>query len=159
MDGAITYYENYSPVGDVLVLAICFVFIILIRSAFISKTKNFAIFRIILGLLILAAGLGLFYHVLMNATDTVSHTLIYALRIGYHAALFGNLFLYVVYATIPLRLDSASAKRFIAVAAIGYIGVMLYDTAGSMFKFGFYISEEGRIHEGVNIFPVGYVFL
>lgn len=158
MDKAITYYENYSPVGDVLVLAICFVLIILIKSAFISKTKNFVIFRIILGLLVLAAGLGLFYHVLMNSVDTVSHTLIYALRIGYHAALFGNLFLYVVYATIPLRLDKASDKRYLVAAAIGYVGVVLYDIAGSMFKFGFYISEDGKIHDGFNVFSVGYIF-
>ena len=158
MDGAITYYENYSPVGDVLVLAIGFVFIFLIRSAFISKTKNFVIFRIILGLLMLAAGFGLFYHVLMNSTDTVSHTLIYALRVGYHFALFGELFLYVVYAMIPLRLDKASDKRYVITAAAGFVVMMVVDMLGSVFKYGFYISEEGVIHAGVNIFAAGYIF-
>lgn len=158
MDGAITYYENYSPVGDVLVLAICFVFIILIRSAFISKTKNFAIFRIILGLLMLAAIFGLFYHVSLNSIGTYPVPLIYALRIGYHATLFGNLFLYVLYAMIPLHLDKAADKRYAILAGTGFAAMFIYEVLGSVFKFGFYITDEGKIHDGVNIFPAGYVF-
>ena len=158
MGGAITYYENYSPVGDVLVLAICFVFIILIKSAFISKTKNFAIFRIILGLLMIAGALGLVYHILLNSVDQYPHALIYALRIAYHLALFGNLFLYVLYAMIPLHLDNDSDKRYAIIAGAGFVVMMLVDIAGSVFKFGFYISDDKKIHDGFNIFPIGYIF-
>ena len=59
---AVIYYENYSPVGDILVIATCLVFIILISSAYISKTKNFMLFRIMIGLLMLSGTMSIFYH-------------------------------------------------------------------------------------------------
>lgn len=158
MDGAITYYENYSPVGDVLVLAFCFVFIILIKAAFISKTKSFMLFRIILGLLMLAGVLGLFYHVSLNALDTCPRLAIYALRVGYHMALFGNLFLYVLYAMVPMHLDKDSDNRYEILAGVGFIFVSLFDIFGIVFRYGFYISDDLVIHDGINIFPFGYIF-
>lgn len=157
MGEAVTYYQNYSPVGDLLVLATCFVFFILIKSAFISKTKNFAIFRIMLVLLMIAAVLGVVYRVSLNSLDTIPVGVIYAVRAGYHLALFGNLFLYVMYAMIPLHLDKESDKKYLIVAGTGYACLFLYEVLGTLFKFGFYI-ENGEIYNGFNIFPVGYIF-
>ena len=157
MEGAITYYNNYSPVGDVLVLAIGCVFAILIRSAFISKNKNFTLLRIILTLIMVAAGLELFYNVALNSIDSYPHVLIYVLRTSYYVCLFGNLFLYVLYAMIPLCLDEDVRKRYVILSVAVFIAASLYRALGFVFKYGFYISDDGEIHEGINIFIYVYI--
>ena len=122
-DNPIIYYENYSPVGDLLVLAICFVIIILLNSAYISNTRNYNIFLAMIGLLMISGWSGVLYHVSLNSIDSFSILVIYVFRTVYHTALFGILFLYVLYAMIPLRLDKSSDKRYVIVAASGY-GIM-----------------------------------
>lgn len=158
-DNPIIYYENYSPVGDLLVLAICFVIIILLNSAYISKTRNYNIFRAMIGLLMIAGWTGVLYHVSLNSIDSFSIPVIYVFRTVYHTSLFGIMFLYVLYAMIPLRLDKSSDKRYVIVAASGYGIMFLYEVFGSVFRFGFYIdSTDNSIHEGHNIFGAGYIF-
>ena len=157
MGETVLYYQNYSPVGDILVIATCFVFFILIKSAFISKTDNFVIFRIMLWLLIAAGFLGLTYRVSLNYLSTISPYVVYILRTGYHIALFGDLFLYILYAMIPLHLDKESDKRYGVIAIAGYVFLILFEIFGIVFKFGFYI-ENGNVHTGVNLFAMGYLF-
>ena len=157
-ENAIIYYENYSPVGDILVLATCFVFIILIGSAYISKTKNFVLFRIMIGLLMLASSMGIMYHVSLNSLDRFSVAIIYVFRIVYHMSLFGNLFLYVLYAMIPLRLDKESDKRYAIIAGIGFVVMFIYEPLGSILGFAFHITNDGQIIEGYNVFALGYIF-
>lgn len=157
MGEAVTYFENYSPVGDLLVIATCFVFFILIRSAYISKTKNFAIFRVMLLLLIIAGFMSVSYRVSLNSLDSFPVQLIYFFKITYHLALFGNLFLYVLYAMIPLHLDRAEDKRYVIIASVGYVFLFLFEVLGTVLKFGFYI-EDGQPHSGFNLFAIGYFF-
>ena len=38
------YFDNYMPVGDILVLAACIVMIILLATSHITRTKNFLLF-------------------------------------------------------------------------------------------------------------------
>ncbi|MBR1740766.1 MAG: EAL domain-containing protein, partial [Lachnospiraceae bacterium] len=158
MRTGIIYYENYSPVGDLTVLAISFVFIILIRSSFISRTKNFLLFCGMIGLLMLSSVSSVVYHVALNNLTFWSGWMVSALRILQHLSLFGTLFLYVYYVMEPLHLDRKSDKRFIIVASIGYLGIAVYEILGSVLGYGFYISRDGEIHEGFNIFPFGYLF-
>ncbi len=158
IDRAIIYYDNYSPVGDLIVVSTCFVFIILIGSAYISKTRSFMLFRIMIGLLMLSGLMNVIFHVSLNNLDVFSVPVIYFFRITYHMLLFSILFLLVLYAMIPLRLDKDSDKRYIILAAVGYGITFAYEVLGSILKFGFHITESGEVVEGFNAFSFSYIF-
>lgn len=49
------YAENYLQTGDILVVAMCILFVILIRTSYVSKTRSFGIFRAMLAVLTVAA--------------------------------------------------------------------------------------------------------
>ncbi len=153
----ITYYHNYSPVGDITVLSICFVFIILIRYSFISRTRNFLVFCGMLGSVMLSAATSVAYYVSLNAVGSVPNALIYIFRVVQHLSLFGMLFLYVQYIMESLKLNAKADKRFSVVAGIFFVGIALHEICGIMFRFGFHIDGKNVIHEGANIFPIGYV--
>lgn len=154
----IVYYQNYSPVGDLTVFAICFVFIILIRSSYVSRTKNFLLFCGMIGLLMIAALTGVGFHVALKSIGKIQDGVVYFLRIAQHLALFGTLLLYVSYIMVPLHLDKKKDRRYIVTAGIGYIGIALYEILGTAFRIGFYIDGKEAVHEGFNIFPFGYLF-
>ena len=155
---AVTYYNNYTPVGDVLVLAIILVFVILIRTAFISKTKNFLIFKRMLALLVFAAITDMLFHITLNLLGTVPPAIPLLFRFLYHACLYGNLFLYVLYMKEPLQLDRRADYTFHMIGVFGLIFFIAIDILSTVFRFGFYIDAKNEIHKGLNLFPLGYIF-
>ena len=38
------YFDDYSPVGDILVVAVCAVMVILVAASYVNKTKAFRMF-------------------------------------------------------------------------------------------------------------------
>ena len=110
---AITYYHNFTPVGDVLVLGVCLVIIVLMQVAYIVRSKTFRTFQLMIFVLMLAAASDMGYHILLNKMTEVNVIFTYITRNLYHFLLFFDLFLYVVYAVEPLRLGSKSAKKYI----------------------------------------------
>ncbi len=159
MDGkTVLYYNHYSPVGDVLVIATCLVFIILIRSVYISKTKNFLLFRIILGLLMVAGSASIFYHVALKDPKSFEVPAIYTFRVVYRVSLFTILFLYVLYSIIPLRLDKNSDKRYLIISGLGYIILVTTEVLGVVFGFIFHITDDGVIDRNFNTYTIGYTF-
>ena len=47
-------YSNYTPVGDILVVTACLLFLVLMHIAYITKTRTYTIFRLLIFTLILA---------------------------------------------------------------------------------------------------------
>lgn len=155
---AVTYYQNYSPVGDIMVLATCIVFVILMRVAYISKSKNYKIFQNMIALLILAAVSGIVYHMALNSTDTIPHIVIYALHAIYHLTLFLHLYFYVVYIKVTMGLDSLTHTRYTVVAGIGFLVMAVLEIGGMATGMLFRIGADGEIYSGFNIFMIGYIF-
>ena len=48
-------FDNYTPAGDVAVVAICLVMVILLLTSYVSRTRSFRIFANILVSLVIAA--------------------------------------------------------------------------------------------------------
>ena len=154
---AITYYNNYSPVGDVLVLATSIVFFILVRSAYINRSQNFAIFRRMMMLLPMGAICDMVFYILLNSIGHVSVPLIYATRMGYHACIFGIMVLYIYYLIETVGADPERAQWFKMLAWIGYGALLLYEFLGAAFGFGFYIVGD-QVHSGFPVFALGYLY-
>ena len=158
MTDAIVYYGNYTPVGDIIVLATVVVFTILIHSAYPNRSREFYIFRGILALLFVAASANILYHMFMYPVGSHPAWLVYVFRVVHHFCLFFELFLYVLYMRDPLHLNERIDIRYTIVSLIG-LGIMFaHDILGTILKVGFYIDENNVVHQGINVFPFFYVF-
>ncbi len=152
----ISYYENYTPVGDVLVMAFCMVFMILIQVAYINRTRNFLILKHVIFVLFIAALSDILYHILMNQIGEVPNILIYLTRGTFYLGLFANLWLYVMYVREPLRLEPRINRLYFVLASILIVSVLLYEIFGTLTRIGFYIDEQGTPHTGFQYFPIAY---
>ena len=47
------FYDNYTPVGDLVTVSVCLVMLILLFCSFIKRTKLYKIFLAIIGFLLL----------------------------------------------------------------------------------------------------------
>jgi len=148
----------YSPVGDILVMAIIGIFLILIRAAFIKQTKEFRIFRHALITLLLAAVMDILYHVFLANIDHVPSMPIYIFRFLYHFLLFQEFVLYVRYFEYTLQMTRKWEKSYWFAALAGFIVFSIVDILGSVLKFGFYITEDKMALYGLNLFPFQYFF-
>lgn len=148
----------YSPVGDILVMAIIGIFLILIRAAFIKQTREFRIFRHALITLLLAAIMDILYHVFLANIDHVPVMPIYIFRFLYHFLLFQEFVLYVRYFEYTLQMTRKWEKSYWVAALAGFIVFSVVDILGSVLKFGFYITEDKMAIYGINLFPFQYFF-
>ncbi|MBO6137773.1 MAG: EAL domain-containing protein [Lachnospiraceae bacterium] len=158
-NAVLNYYSNYTPVGDILVIACCLVFAILFRTAYITRSKSFLIFRNILILMAVAAISNICYHYFsVSAASTPPYLAIYTFRLAFHLSIFGIFSGFVHYTKELLHLDRNADRVYLGLAAAGIVIAFIYDILGIAFHFGSYIDDAGKIHFGFNIFPILYVF-
>ncbi len=151
------YFENYTPVGDIIVAATCFVIFILLWTSYVNKTKSFGVFLNIVIYLMLAAFSDIIYHFhFMHITDG-NYTSIYIIRIVYHAFLFSNLLLYVVYLVTIQRLEKDKKIPIMVVSVIVYLTVITVDIVTAVNGTGFRLDKTGNTVSGVNVFLYGYL--
>ncbi|MBO6215033.1 MAG: hypothetical protein J6N76_05800, partial [Lachnospiraceae bacterium] len=153
-----TYYQNYMPIGDVLVLATCIIFWILTHVAYINRTRNFRLFKGMIAILSVAATADLMYNLLLRQLGYVYPFVIYLFRWIYHGALFADMALYTMYLKDPLKLEEKEYKTDLTVVWTAWLFVVLFDIAGTLTRTGFYIDEALTVHLGPNIFPMAYIF-
>ncbi len=131
------YYNGYSPVGDVIVISIVVIFFVLIKTVYITPTKEFRIFKTILALIVLAALSNLVFHMILPKTAVVPTVVIYAVRIIYHLALFGSLSLYIRYMETPLQLEMKQERVYYNISLLFLIVFALVEIIGTIRKTGF----------------------
>ncbi len=153
----ITYYHNYTPVGDVLTMALCFVFVVLIKISYINNTKAFKYLKVVVAFLFASAANNIIYHVLINHLSVIPVAMIYFFRIAYHLCIFAMLLTYVYYMKEPLRLDERHDQRYGITGFIYYIILFILEFVGTATHIGFYIDDSNNIHTGIPIFPIGYI--
>ncbi|MCR5331785.1 MAG: EAL domain-containing protein [Lachnospiraceae bacterium] len=158
---AISYYENFSPVGDIVSIAVCFVFLVLIYNAYISKTLHFLILRHIIYTLILTAVFDILFHVLMNhiGPGGIPHIVIYILRLLFHMGLFTIMCLYIMYAKEALQLEQKVTKPFFTAMTVIFVIAFIVEILGTVFGFGFRIYPDRIVDNDIPIFLGIYVLL
>lgn len=155
--GAQLYFDNYSPVGDLLVVAMSFVILVLLSTSYVNKTKVYGVYVNIVVCLFLAAITDVFHHNLFAQITDGDYRVIYVLRIVYHAILFSNLFLYVIYTIEVMRLERNKKVPIVTVAAVLYLAVIAADVITDALGKGFRINEYGRSVTGINVYFYGYL--
>lgn len=153
------YYGNYTPVGDILVTAICLMCLILMAIAYIAKSRTYTIFRLQLGILILAACSSILFHVLLSKVGDVSPTAVMLLHATYHSLLYLDLLLYILYIREQMHLGRDTVIHCVLPSVGITIGLCIMEYISIPLHLGFHIHEDGNISDGGNIFYFGYPLL
>ena len=151
------YFDNYSAVGDILVLAICILMTILIVTSLASRTKAFGIFINMIVYLALAALSNLILHDWYTRITDGNYTPIYVLRFLFHAFLFSLFLLFIVYMVNALELAKISRVHVMTLSSAIYLIVLFTDIITSVRGMGFRLNGDGSAISGINIFKFGYV--
>ena len=86
------YFDNYSPAGDIVTVAICMVITVLVATSFVKKTRSFTLFLNMIICLVVAAFADMVYHYWYVHVTDGNYMWVYISRIIYHTALFAILF-------------------------------------------------------------------
>lgn len=147
--------NNYTPVGDLIVVAICFVMLALIYFSYMRKSPAFRVFMTIVFTLILTAVLSITYSTLAVRHGAVP--LVYALRCLFHASLFTVFFLFTLYIAEVTRLDRKSTIRLLAAAFAVLAVIVGIDIVSSVIS----VVENRNAAElgsrGQLVFLIGYI--
>ena len=151
------YFNNYYPMGDIMVIAICVIIFILIGFSYVRKSRSFLYFIFINVTILLAAAVNIIYHIKYMTDITGNYTVVYILRILYHALLFSTLLLYVVYITEVLRLEISKKYPVVAMSVVVFIIAVVSDIIKTMSGKGYVITSQGLMTSGKDIFLYGYL--
>ena len=150
-------FDNYTPAGDVAVIALCLVVVILLVTSYVSRTRSFRIFMNIVGALVIAALVDILYHGLLSSYSAVLRTPIYVARVFYQALLLNVFFLFALYATEVSGMDHAQSKRVAWTATAVLFGIVGIDIALTALGKGFQITENGTVLQGIDVYIIGYL--
>ena len=147
--------NNYTPVGDLIVVAICFVMLALIFFSYMRKTPAFRVFMTIIFTLILTALLDVTYNYL--AWNLGAVPVVYAFRCLFHASLFTVFFLFTLYITEVTRLERSKAIRILWSAFAVLAAIVVIDIISCITS----LSEGRNVTElstrGYTVFVIGYI--
>ena len=155
--GSITYFEDYTPVGDITAFAVCFIFLILILNSYINLTRSFIFLKHIIYTVMVAALSDILFHIAMNYTATLPLFIIYALRLIFHMSLFTILCLYIMYSAEALQLEQKLTRPFLVAMSAIFVIAFALEILGSVYGFGFCIYPDRVVDNDIVIFMVIYV--
>ncbi len=133
------------------------VIVVLVFTSFVNKTKTFGVFMTMVGFLVAAALCNVGYHTIYTTITDGDYTIIYVMRIIFHAFLFSNLLLYVVYFVELLRLEKDKRVPIMVTASVMYLFVIGADIVTTINGKGFRLSRTGEYISANNIFLYGYI--
>ena len=148
---------NYTPVGDIIVLALCLVMGILIRQTHIGKEKtSFYIIMHILSFAFISSSANIFFQVQMQKED-LNIPYKYVTRLVHHVLFVLIMVFYIKYIQGSLWLPTKGKKKVRILIAVTLIVTVVFDILASYFRFGFYINKNRDFNVGLDIFEVMYL--
>ncbi|MCR4683951.1 MAG: EAL domain-containing protein [Lachnospiraceae bacterium] len=151
------YFDNYTAASDVTVLAICIVIGILIMTSFVTRTRPFFLFVNMLVSLVLAVLSDMVLHDSYAHTTNGDYTVVYVMRILYHAFLLSLFLLYTFYLIDVIQLKKSRRIPVSLIAGILYISAIAADIITTVTGSGFHINADGSATSSFNIFMYGHV--
>lgn len=155
------YQQHFTPVGDIIAIALAILLAFLIATTYVSRTKTFRFFQGMLAAEGVAAIADLTYHfmILSGMTGTIAVSVVYILRIVQHIAIFVVLLLFIHYLLELLFLPKQTRKRFYLISGIGFLAMVVSDIVMTLTGKGFvYDSAAGLVLEGNFLFAFADAF-
>jgi EAL domain-containing protein (putative c-di-GMP-specific phosphodiesterase class I) len=149
--------NGYTPVGDLIVVSICFVMLILLAFSYSSINRSFKLFLGIIGVLIMSAYSNVSFNKLVSSGSTQNYAATNVIRCVYHALLFTIFFLFVAYITEATHLEKAQTVRVMFIAGILWLITVGSDVIAAVRGHGVRITGQGVEFQGADIFLYGYL--
>lgn len=146
--------NNYTPVGDLVTVAICWVMLLLVAFSYTRKTPAFRVFMIIIPCLMLSALLNVSCN--MIASITGASVLVYTLRCLFHAALFMVFLLFTLYITKVTRLEKGTTRKVMFACTALWFGIVTADVISSMRSLA-ETGPGGKLGSNGLIFALGHL--
>lgn len=150
-------FDNYSMIGDLAVIAICFTVLLLLKTSYVSRTRSLGIFINIIVVLILAAIVNTVYHMLLIINDPKLFVLVYVFRMLYQLLLFDTFCLLNLYITQISGMQHGKARIVAIVSVVLMFIIIAIDVIRTSLGYGFKIAEDGTIAQETNLFAAGYI--
>jgi len=149
--------ERYSPVGDLIVVAVCFVMLVLLFFSFKVRNKTFRIFLSMVVTLIASSYANILFHYLTGKAADSPEILLYSLRCVYHALLFFLMYQYIAYICEVTGLERKERVPYHAVSGILLIVVVAVDAVKNFTGSGIRIVSGQVSTRGHSVFMIGYL--
>ncbi len=150
------YVSNYTPVGDLIVVSICYVMLVLMLFSYINKNHSFKVFFSTVLLVMAAALTDVIYHKLGETGNADNMQTIYILRCLYHAFLFMVFQMFTVYITVVTRLGRRMKLLFCGLGGLIFIAVVGLDIADTVRGISVSMSDTGLVFQSRGVFTYGY---
>ena len=147
------HYANYSPAADIVVVAICFVMIVLVVFSNISRTRSFKLFISMIGLVLGAAWTDITFYTIAGNPDLFQ--IANWLRCVFHALLFLIFVHYIAYICEVTHYEKQ--KYYVVIANLIFAAVLLLDIISTASGPTFMVEGSGINFVGRGIFFYGYI--
>ncbi|MBR3629046.1 MAG: EAL domain-containing protein [Oscillospiraceae bacterium] len=145
--------HRYTPVGDIAVLGLAILVFVLLLQNYSHRNKGFRLLINMLAVLAVTTAVNIFYNQSLSIAEA-NHIQIYVLRIIRYLGIAFMMFLYLRYLSQPFWIRESVQKTY-AVRSYVLLGIALVgDVLGTVFRFGFYIGEDGTVYSGFSPFFV-----
>ena len=151
------YPDNYSPVGDLTVVAICLIMLALIAFSYIRKTTAYRVFLLIIPSLIASALLSVTYNLLAARLGPVP--IVYIVRCLFHAVLFMLFFEFALYIMTLTHVDRRKTSWILCGVLAVVLVVVIADVVISIRSFSQTDASSSLSSQGHLIFLIGYLVL
>lgn len=148
--------KGYTPVGDIIVIALCMIMAVLLWQTNINKNNRFRSVIIILITTWLASVTNVIYEMLMYS-DKINPIPVYTFRVIHHVSLALVPCMYIQYLHNPLWIPNNKKRQYGRMAIIMIFAIAVLDILGMIFRFGFYIDSNNVIHKHFNPYIIMYV--
>ena len=147
--------NNYTPVGDLVTVAICWIMLLLIAFSYVRKTPAFRVFIVIIPCLMLAALMDVSYNKLASTLGAVP--VVFILRCLFHAFLFTVFFLFTLYITEVTRLEKKAAYWILSGGTVVLLSIVAIDVISSIRSLSLPAADRDLSTGGHAVFIVGYL--
>lgn len=148
--------NSYTPVGDIIVIALCMIMAVLLWQTHINKNTKFRAIMLILVTTWASSVTNVIYEMLMTS-DNIKPFAIYTMRTVHHLTLSFIPCMYIQYLHNPLWIPNKKKRRYGLICGLVITAVTVSDILGMIFHFGFYIDSYNIIHQHFNSYIILYV--
>ncbi len=147
---------EYTPVGDVLTMAISILLIVLVSRTYTTGETTSKLFRMMLILTLVAAAFNLLFRLVPEMFPGML-VLAYVFREAYHLVLFSNFFLFIHYIVSLVYLEE-KRTYYVVIANTAFAILAIADIVTCVMGVSFRINPDGSMVEGFNVFIFAVIF-
>lgn len=150
-------FSKYTPVGDLVVVAVCLVMLILLLYSYNRRTRSFKVFLSVVAVLIVSALTDVAFNAMASSGRAEYVNAVRALCCVYHASLFLVFFLFVVYICEVTELNGSRTQRDLAIAGAIFLIVVGVDVIDTLRGVGVAVKGGSIMYRGRGVFFYGYI--